>query len=204
MVGSVRLERPYFYCRVCKEGVYPLDEALGLTPGRTQLDVQKAAAKLVIETTYDEAQTLFHDLTGVHLGSERMHTLTNRAAEGLGVLDMAPSREQIDERIAQVAAGKWRRPVVVLGIDGAYAPTRPESARGRRPGQRRQRARRPTWKGQWREVKGFRFYLIDGERIVHLLSWHQIQNEAELGEALKARQRSEPDSRRSRATLCGL
>ena len=185
MLGQVRLERPYFYCRVCQAGAYALDEALGLTPGRTQLDVQKAAARLVIETSYDEAQSLFHDLTGVHLGSERMHTLTNRVAEGLSVLDIAPSREQIAERIAEVAAGKWRRPVVVLGIDGAFAPTRPESARGRRPGQRRQRARRPRWKGQPREVKGFRFYLLDGERIVHLLSWHQIQTEAELGEALK-------------------
>ena len=64
MVGSIRLERPYFYCRVCKEGIYPLDEALGLIPGRNQLDVQKAAAKLVIETSYDEGQALFHDLTG--------------------------------------------------------------------------------------------------------------------------------------------
>lgn len=118
MVGSIQLERPYFYCRVCKEGVYPLDEALGLTPGRTQLDVQKAAAKLVIETAYDEAQALFHDLTGVSLSSERMHTLTNRTAEGLSVLDIVPSREQIAERIAQVAAGKWRRPVMVLGIAG--------------------------------------------------------------------------------------
>jgi hypothetical protein len=45
--------------------------------------VQQAAAKLVIETSYAEAQALFHDLTGVHLGSERMHTLTNRAAQGL-------------------------------------------------------------------------------------------------------------------------
>lgn len=50
-MGSVRLERPYFYCRVCREGIYPLDEALGLTPGRKQLDVQKAAATLVIETS---------------------------------------------------------------------------------------------------------------------------------------------------------
>lgn len=185
MVGQVRLERPYFYCRVCQQGSYPLDEALGLTPGRTQLDVQQAAARVVIETAYDEAQTLFHDLTGVHLGSERMHPLTNRVAAGLSVLDIAPSREQIEERIDAVAAGKWRRPVVVLGIDGAYAPTRPESARGRRPGQRRQRARRPRWKGQQREVKGFRFYLLDGERIVHLLSWHQIQTEAQVGEALE-------------------
>jgi hypothetical protein len=186
MVGSVRLERPYFYCRACCKGYSPLDEALGLTPGHYQLDVHKAAAKLAIETTYEEAQRLFHDLTGVAMGSERMHTLTHQAAEGLGVLETAPSREQIEERISKVAAGKHRRPVLVLGIDGAFAPTRPESARGRRPGQRRQRARRPQWKGKWREVKGFRFYLIDGERLVHLLSWHQIQNEAAVGEALKA------------------
>lgn len=185
LLGIVRLERPYFYCRACREGYYPLDEALGLTPGRYQLDVHKAAAKLAIETAYDEAQRLFCDLTGVAMGSERMHTLTNRAAEGLSVLDIAPSREQIDEGIAKVAASKRRRPVLVLGIDGAFAPTRPESARGRRPGQRRQRARRPQWKGKWREVKGFRFYLVDGERIVHLISWHQIQNEAAVGEALK-------------------
>lgn len=133
---------------------------------------------------YDEAHTFFGDLTGVSLGSERIHTLTNQAAQGLTVLQVAPSRAQIEERIAQVAAGKWRRPVVVLGIDGALVPTRPESARGRRPGQRSQRAKRPPWKGTWRDAKGFRFYRIDDGRIVHLLSWHQVQNESDLGAAL--------------------
>ena len=33
---------------------------------------------MVIEIPYDEAQTLFGDLTGVGMGSERMHTLTNQ------------------------------------------------------------------------------------------------------------------------------
>ncbi len=185
MVGSVQLERPYFYCTICRLGSYPFDEALGLTPGRKQLDMQKAAARVAIEMPYDEGQRLFDDLTGVSMGSERMHTLTNQAAEGLTVLDVAPPRDEIERRIALLAAGRFRRPVLVLGIDGAYAPTRPESARGRRPGQGRHRAKRPLWKGQWRDVKGFRFYLMNGDRIVHLLSWHQVQNEAELGEALK-------------------
>ena len=185
MVGAVQLERPYFYCTVCRSGRYPLDEALGLTPGRKQLDVQKAAAQVAIEVPYDEAQTLFGDLTGVSIGSERLHTLTNQVAQGLTVLDVAPSRQEMARRIASVAAGHFRRPVVVLGIDGAYVPTRPESARGRRAGQGRQRAKRARWKGQWRDAKGFRLYLLDGHRIVHLLSWHQVQNEAELGKALK-------------------
>ena len=131
------------------------------------------------------AQRLFGDLTGVGVGSERMHTFTNQVAEGLTVLDVAPSRDEIERRIAEVAAGRFRRPVLVLGIDGAYVPTRPESARGRRPGQGRHRAKRALWRGQWRDAKGFRLYLIDGDRIVHVLSWHQVQNEEQLGEALK-------------------
>ena len=114
-----------------------------------------------------------------------MHTLTQQVAEGLRVLDVAPSREEIDQRVAQVRAGRFRRPVLVLGIDGAYVPSRPASARGRRPGQARQRARRARWHHEWREAKGFRFSLLAGERIVHVLSWHQIQKEHEVGEALQ-------------------
>jgi hypothetical protein len=184
LVGPVQLERPYFYCRVCREGVYPLDDALGLVAGCKQLDMQQAAAQLVTEVPYDTAQALFHDLTGVPFGSERMHTLTNQVAEHLTVVDVAPSRSEIERRIAEVATGRFRRPVLVLGIDGAYVPTRPDSARTPGEGRRGKRARRARWRGQWRDAKGFRFYLLDGERIVHVLSWHQVQNEEQLGEAL--------------------
>jgi hypothetical protein len=185
MVGAVQIARPSFYCRPCRCGVYPLDAALGLAPGRTQLDVHKAAVKLVTAVPYDEAQTLLGTLTGVGLGSERMHTVTNHIAEGLTVLDVIPPRHEIEQRLAAVSAGRSRRPVLVLGIDGAYVPTRPDSARKPCEGQRRKRAKRARWRGQWRDAKGFRCSLLDGERIVHVLSWHQVQNEAQLGAALK-------------------
>ena len=74
---------------------------------------------------------------------------------------------------------------MVLAIDGADVPTRPEAAKGRRPGRKKKRAKRARWKGQWREAKGFRFYLVDDKRIVHLLSWHQVQSDEELGDTLR-------------------
>jgi len=119
LVGLVHLERPYCSCPACRVGLSPLDEVLGLSPGRPQLEVQKAAAKLVTEVPYDEAQRLFGDLTGVGVGSERMPTCTNHVAEGLTGWDVAPSRDEIERRIAEGAAGRLRRPVLVLGIDGA-------------------------------------------------------------------------------------
>jgi hypothetical protein len=112
-----------------------------------------------------------------------MHTMTNQAGTGLTVLDVTPSRQEIERRIASVSAGRFRRPVLVLGIDGASVPTRPDSAREPCAGRRGKRARR--WRGQWRVAKGLRFSLLDGERIVHVLSWHQVPNEEQLGEALK-------------------
>lgn len=185
MIGAIEIARPYFYCRHCHQGRYPFDKVLGLHEGRLQLDVQQAAADLAIELPFDTAATQFEHLSGIRVSSERLHACTNRAAEGLSMLEVAPSREEIVRRVAQVAQGRFRRPILVLGIDGAYVPSRPESARGHRPGQAHQRARRARWKHEWREAKGVRLYLLDGDRIVHVLSWHQIQSEHELGEALR-------------------
>jgi hypothetical protein len=165
--------------------VYPLDDVLGWVAGRKQLDMHHAAAQLVTAVPYDTAQTLFGALTGMPFGSERLHTVTNQVAAHLTGMAVAPSRQEIERRIAEVAVGRVRSPVLVLGTDGAYVPTRPDSARTPGEGRRGKRARRTRWRGQWRDAQGFRFYLLDGERIVPVLSWHQVQNEAQLGEALQ-------------------
>src|SRR5262249_17371862 len=114
-----------------------------------------------------------------------MHTVAHHMDEGLTVLEVAPSREEITRRVAAVAAGRWRRPVLVLGIDGAYVPTRPDSAREPQEGTRRTRAQRAQGRGQWRDAKGLRFSLLEGDRMVHGLSWHQVHNDEQLGAALK-------------------
>ena len=204
LVGAVQVERPYFYCTSGCGGFYPMDDALGLRSGRLQLDVQQAMVDLATEVPYETASAVFGRLTGIGVSSERMHALTNQAAEGLKMLEVAPSRAQIDQLVAQVAKGRFRRPVLVLGVDGAYVPSRPESARGHRPGRARQRARRARWRHEWREAKGFRFYLLDGDRIVHVLSWHQVHNEHDLGEALRQVKEAGLIPAGDGAAVCGM
>lgn len=184
MVGAVSLTRPYFYCVRCQKGFYPLDEALQLSDRRKQWDMQKAAASLAAEVPYETASDLFRELTGLSLSDHIMHEVVGELTGGLTVLSVSPAAEEIEQKVAQVTQGRKWRPVLVLAIDGADMPIRPETAKGRRPGRKKKRAKRARWKGRWREAKGFRFYLVDGERIVHLLSWHQVQSDKELGEAL--------------------
>jgi hypothetical protein len=184
MVGEVSLERPYFYCLECKQGFYPLDEALELAERRKQWDIQEAGAKLAAEVPFETAQELFSQLTGLPLSDHTTHEVVGEVSRGLGVLEVSPTAEEIAQAVASVAQGKKQPPIMVLAIDGAHVPTRPEGAKGPGKGRKMQRARRAQWHGEWKEAKGFRFYLVDKERIVHVLSWHQIQKDDQLGEAL--------------------
>jgi Uncharacterised protein family (UPF0236) len=181
LVGEVSLERPYFYCLECKQGFYSLDEVLELSERRKQWDIQEAGAKLAAEVPFETAQELFSQLTGLSLSDHTIHEVVEELGQSLGVLDVSPTAEEIAQRVSKVAEGKKQPPIMVLAIDGAHVPTRPARARGPGKGRKRQRAR---WQGEWKEAKGFRFYLVDKERIVHVLSWHQIQKDDQVGEAL--------------------
>lgn len=185
MVGSTCLPRPYFYCRRCQVGFAPLDEALGLAPGHKQDDVREEATRLAMEMPYEDAQGFMKRLTDAGMSDCAIHEAVAQIGGPLDVLDVAPSRHQIEDHIAQLHAGHGWRPIAVLALDGAMVPTRPQSAKGSRPGRRRQRAHRARWKGEYREAKGFRLFLVDEERIVHLISWHQVGDDKELGKALQ-------------------
>jgi len=86
------------------------------------------------------------------------------------VLEVAPTQAEITTRTAVVAEGRAWRPIIVLVVDGAHVPTRPETAKGYQPGCQQAWAMRAHWTGEWRAAKRFRFSLIDGERIVQVLS----------------------------------
>jgi len=184
LLGPLELKRSYFYGTMCCRGCHPLDVSLEVVASRYQLDIQQAIAKLCAEVPYETAQALFEELSGMSLSAERMHTLTNALANGLSVMDVAPDADEMRAQIGKLRAGKLRRPVMVLAIDGAHVPTRPDEAGELRDAPKRYRARRSRWKGGYKEAKGLRLYAFEEDRIVHVLSWHQIQNDEAIGEAL--------------------
>ena len=104
--------------------------------------------------------------------------------------DIIPSAAQIEKKIQRASTGNWR-PILIVASDGAHLPTRPKAKRNEKRG-----------KGQWQEAKGFRIYLLGDEHIIHIASWHQIQNEAQFGEDL-ALAASRVDQQSVRIALLG-
>ena len=184
LLGPVPLERPYFYCVSCEHGFYPLDEALGLSGHRTQWDVQNAGVKLALERPHQRAAKLLDERTDASMSDGVIHEVLQQTGS-LDVLQVCPDAADIQDRIAQAAAARKWRPIVVLAIDAADVPSRPETAKGTRPGRKKSRARRRRWQGEYHEAKGFRFYLVDDERIEQLISWHQMSDEQAFGSALR-------------------
>jgi len=172
--GHFDLYRPYFYCKDCKHGFYPLDAALGLAPSPKQYDIQDLEAWLSSELPFKTAAEAFQRCTGDSLSNDHMFETSNRIGNHLNILDVCPTKDEVEQKVDELSKDKFRRPVMMLAIDGAHAPTRPEPSpwKGKRG------------KGEYKEVKGFRLYLIDADRIVHLISWHQVQDEEEFAQGL--------------------
>jgi len=174
LVGPVTLYRPYFYCKSCCFGFYPLDNALGLSNRKIQSDIQDLEAWLAAETPYENVCETLERCAGIKLSNHHAHDVVNEIADDIHLLDICPDKTEIQHKIDVLSEGKFRRPVLMIGIDGAHAPTRhePSPRKGKRG------------KGEWKEVKGFRMYLVNNKEIVHLISWHQIKSDKELANDL--------------------
>jgi len=172
--GCLDIYRPYFYCKDCNHGFYPLDAAMGLAPSPKQYDIQDLEAWLSSELPFKTAAEAFKRCTGDSLSADHMFETANRVGNHLNILDVCPTKDEIGQKIDELSKGKFRRPVMMLAIDGANAPTRPEPSpwKGKRG------------EGEYKEVKGFRLYLIDKDEIVHLISWHQVQDDEEFARGL--------------------
>jgi hypothetical protein len=172
--GRVTLHRPYFYCDVCAIGFHPLDAKLQLSDTHHQYDIQERTTRVGAELPFGLSAEQFAHMTGVSASPHFIHETLNAVGEAATLERVLPDAAAINRRIDEARAGATRRPVLVVACDGAMAPTRP-------PGGRRKK-RGP---GSWREAKGVRVYLLGKDhRVIHLASWHQIADKAEMSTAI--------------------
>jgi hypothetical protein len=174
--GRAELCRPYFYCTSCELGFHPADQAMGMAREEHQWDVQQALTRLAADLPYETGSEHFERLTTVKVSDHFGHDTLNAVGEAATFDNVIPSRREIAQRIREAEREcKRYRPVLVASTDGAMAPLRAPGKRNARRGP-----------GAWQEVKGVRLYLLtEQERIIPLVSWHQLANAAETERDLK-------------------
>ena len=108
--------------------------------------------RLRVESPYEISADLFKELTGLNPSNHCLHDTLNRIGTLAPIKEVIPSAKEIINRIESVESPDEGLPVLVVASDGAHTPTRPKGGRSGRSGL-----------GKWREVKGFRIYLLDGK-----------------------------------------
>ena len=120
VLGSLHLERAYYYCAQCQSGFCPRDHALrmemfSLTPGVLRMTGSTAAM-----VSFEESSALLQELAGVEISAKQVE----RAAEALGV-EIAADERRCVEKMGAVA------PTMYLGMDGTGVPVRKSEVAGR-------------------------------------------------------------------------
>ncbi len=147
VLGSLRLERAYYYCELCEEGFCPRDRALGLEGGSLSPGVRRMVGLVGAMVSFEEGHELLHELAGVNVPSKHVE----RAAEALG-------REiVVDEKLVvePPRANEPLAPTLYPGMDGTGVPVRKEELVDR-PG------KQPDGSAKTREVKLVTIWSAEG------------------------------------------
>lgn len=93
LFGLVRYRRAYYSCSECGQGMYPLDERLGLRPNGMSAEVERLAGMMGVEHPFEHGSQLFEELTLVSLSD---HSL-DKAAQAYGAEQMKREAEWAQE-----------------------------------------------------------------------------------------------------------
>jgi hypothetical protein len=122
MVGVIRFDRRYYYCRRCDSGFCPVDRSLGIGHGAYTDRVQQQAVRLCTLSPYNVAVDLFKDLCGVSVSITHAQRMVDRAEKiaGLVMADRLEAASEADRVRLAVWSGELPAPPRPSGAECLY------------------------------------------------------------------------------------
>ncbi len=117
VVGEITLERAYYYCHECGNGVHPCDKELELTLGLLSPGVEKMVGASAAIVSFEESHELLRELANVEVETKEIE----RTAESLGE-DIA------EDECSYISRGDAPRTTIYLGLDGTWISMRRKGA----------------------------------------------------------------------------
>ena len=115
---EVELIREYGVCPKCGEGIFPLDEELGLLPGKLTPLGYERLVKLSGWLPFEKAVDVFGDFTGIEVS--RIVSQRNTEAAGQAYVEMQNEEVEYLEKHAPKAEGGADK--MQISADGAMVP----------------------------------------------------------------------------------
>lgn len=93
LVGTVEVKRARFRCQRCKEDIYPLDKAIGMSPSeRMTLGVRERSLWAAVELSYEKTHQFLKKFTGLEVSRKKIHKMA--LEEGRRIEEWEEKRRQ--------------------------------------------------------------------------------------------------------------
>jgi hypothetical protein len=102
ILGQVEYKRAYYLCPDCQQGHYPLDQQLGLRPGRISAELESLSGMTGAQLPFGQGSQLFEALTLISVSDQRVAKATQAVGEEVQALER--------EWVAQSRDGDWLQP----------------------------------------------------------------------------------------------
>jgi hypothetical protein len=122
VLGTLYLERAYYYCQKCQQGFCPRDRALSLEDFSLSPAVLRMVGSAATLVSFVESSSLLRELAGVDVNAKQVE----RAAEALGQ-EIAEDERQCVEPLSETPVPA----TLYLGMDGTGIPMRSSELVGR-------------------------------------------------------------------------
>lgn len=118
IVGSLRLEKAYYYCGECGSGFYPLDEVLQVEKGKS-LALRRLISLAGIQDSFESASRLLEELSGIRVSDNTVQ----RVAGDTGAEVMDSESAQDEKLVGHIWSAEDSRRMYI-SVDGTTAPMR--------------------------------------------------------------------------------
>jgi hypothetical protein len=134
VLGAITVRRAYYHCAVCKRGIVPRDEQLGITGASLSPGLRAMVARAAAVSPFATAADLLDELAGIRLTDKRIErsaeTDGGAAAERLAAESEAIARGTLE--VLPAPADRGRAPdKLYIAIDGTGVPMVPVAVAGR-------------------------------------------------------------------------
>ena len=149
VLGRITLRRAYYHCRICKRGIVPRDDDLGVTGASLSPGLRRMAARAAAAEPFATAAELLAELAGIRLTDKRIER--SAEADGAAVAHRlaaeAPAIACGELAVLPAPAYRGDAPdKLYIAIDGTGVPMVPAATTGRA-------AKAPDGRARTREVK---------------------------------------------------
>jgi hypothetical protein len=134
VLGRITLRRAYYHCRVCKRGIVPRDDDLGVTGASLSPGLRRMAARAAAVQPFATAAELLAELAGIRLTDKRIERSaeTDGAAVAHRLAAEAPAIARGKVAVFPAPADRDNTPdKLYIAIDGTGVPMVPAAVTGR-------------------------------------------------------------------------